>query len=507
MPEPRDSKSNKNNQLLIILGNQLFPISEIKKTKAKIVFMAEDYSLCTEYKFHKLKILMFFCSMRAYRDELIKSGFKVYYHSIEDPDFKTPFNKKLNNTINLEKITKIKYFEIEDHSFEKKINDFKSISTIEWIQFSNPMFIYSREKFNSFTQQSKTLRMGNFYTKIRKELNILLDNNHNPIGGKWSFDDENRKKLPKNLPIPPQPKNIQIPDCEEIKKQIMIYFPNHPGTMDTVWFPVNREDAKNWLTDFLEQKFDKFGPYEDAIDIKNNFLFHSALSPLMNIGLLTPLEVIETTLLFSKKNDIPLNSTEGFIRQIIGWREFIRGVYHVHGDTQEQANFWNHNNKLTKDWYEGTTGIPPLDDTIQHCLEYGYTHHIPRLMVVANLMTLCRIHPNEIFRWFMEMFLDSSEWVMVPNVYGMGTFADGGLFSTKPYICGSNYLLKMSNYKKEDWCSVVDGLYWSFIEDNLAFFQKNPRLSIMPRALERINKDRKQSIFKKAQEFITTNTI
>ncbi len=507
MSEQVGLKSSTNNQLILILGNQLFPISELKKINSKIVFMAEDYNLCTEYKFHKLKILMFFCSMRAYRDELIKNGFKVCYHSVEDPDFKSLFSEKLINTINREKIGKINYFEIEDHSFDKVIKDFKSKSAIEWVQFPSPMFIYSIEKFNTFTQKSKTLRMGNFYTSIRKELKILLDNNHNPLGGKWSFDDENRKKLPKKLPLPPQPKNILIPGCDEIKKQILLYFPNHPGSMDKVWFPVTREDAKTWLTNFLKEKLDKFGPYEDAVDTQNNFLFHSAISPLMNMGLLTPLEVINTTLLFSEQNNIPLNSTEGFIRQIIGWREFIRGIYHTYGETQEKANFWNHNNKLTKNWYDGTTGIPPLDDTIQHCLEYGYTHHIPRLMVVANIMTLSRVHPTEIYKWFMEMFLDSSEWVMVPNVYGMGTFADGGLFSTKPYICGSNYLLKMSNYKKGDWCFILDGLYWSFIEDNLSFFQKNPRLSIMPRALERIDKHRKYSIFKKAQQFINKNTI
>jgi deoxyribodipyrimidine photolyase-related protein len=197
---------------------------------------------------------------------------------------------------------------------------------------------------------------------------------------------------------------------------------------------------------------------------------------------------------------------EGFIRQIIGWREFIRGIYHAKEKNEVKGNFWNHDRLLTADWYEGTTGITPLDDAIKDCINYGYTHHIPRLMIIANLMNLARIHPDEIYRWFMEMFVDSADWVMAANVYGMGTFADGGLFATKPYSCGSNYILKMSNYKKSEWCETVDGLYWSFVSDNESFFKKNPRLSILTNALGRMNDDRKKIIFKKADDFITNMT-
>ena len=215
------------------------------------------------------------------------------------------------------------------------------------------------------------------------------------------------------------------------------------------------------------------------------------MSPLLNIGLITPKEVVKKTLEYTKKNSIPLNSVEGFIRQIIGWREFIRGVYHLKGKQQEQMNFFNHSRKLSKSWYDGTTGILPLDDAIKNCIQYGYTHHIPRLMIISNIMTLSRIHPQEIYKWFMEMFIDSSEWVMVPNVFGMGTFADGGVFSTKPYSCSSNYILKMSDYKKSGWCKVVDALYWKFIRDNRSFFEKNPRLSIIPRFLDKMDPEKK----------------
>jgi deoxyribodipyrimidine photolyase-related protein len=271
--------------------------------------------------------------------------------------------------------------------------------------------------------------------------------------------------------------------------------------------PTNRKEALLWLENFFENKFLNFGNYEDAIRSDNNFLFHSAISPVLNMGLLTPDEVVKKTLEFAELNSIPINSLEGFIRQIIGWREFIRGIYHHKGNEETNSNFWNHHGKLTSHWYEGTTGIAPLDDAIKDCIKYGYTHHIPRLMVICNIMNLSKIHPNEIYKWFMEMFVDSSDWVMVPNVFGMGTFADGGIFATKPYSCGSNYILKMSNYKKDEWCDIVDGLYWMFMNDNVSFFKSNPRLAILVKSLERMKNERKELIFGKAIDFINSKTI
>ena len=228
---------------------------------------------------------------------------------------------------------------------------------------------------------------------------------------------------------------------------------------------------------------------------------------MLNTGLLDPETVIKKTTKFASDNDIPINSLEGFIRQIIGWREFIRGIYHEEGKFQIKQNYWNHERKLTKSWYEGTTGIDPLDDCIKTTLNDGYIHHIPRLMVISNIMNLAGISPKEIYKWFMEMYIDSSDWVMVPNVFGMATYADGGMMSTKPYTCGSNYILKMSNYKKGDWCDTLDGLYWKFTEKNRKFYENNPRLALLTRSLDRLNPERKNHIFKKAEDFIKQNTI
>jgi len=496
------------NNLLLILGNQLFPLEYIKKTKVKKIFMAEDFSLTTYQKHHKLKILMFLWSMRQYRDQLVKNGFIVYYNSIDDKNFKDTYENKLLKILKDEKVRTISYFEIEDHFFEDRFNKFVSDNNLETKLFQSPMFLNSRSQFVEFAKTQKSLiKMASFYQKMRIKMSILIDNNKKPIGGKWSFDEENRKKISGKINIPKVPINTKDQRINNLKHKINVLFRDHPGSADYLWMPTNREEALKWMEIFFQNKFHDFGTYEDAIIDNNNFLYHSALSPIINMGLLTPKEIVEKAINFSKKNSIPLNSLEGFIRQIIGWREFIRGIYHYKGKEEKKLNFFQHNRKLTKDWYEGTTGIKPLDDVINDCLKYGYTHHIPRLMIVCNIMNLSRIHPDEIYKWFMEMFVDSSDWVMVPNVYGMGTFADGGIFATKPYSCGSNYILKMSNYKKDEWCDIVDGLYWKFMSDNLSFFKTNPRLSILVKSVERMNEDRKNMIFEKATNFIDNKTI
>ena len=493
-------------KLQIILGNQLFPISEITKLGSPFIFMAEDEDLCSEPKNHKLKILNFLISMREYRDELIKQGFKVFYTSIDDPEFKKPYELKLLEVLKKEKIDEVFFYEIEDYLFEKKIKDLLSKNFIKFSIMASPMFLCSRDKFLKFSENNKVHRMASFYQMMRKELGILVDENNKPIGGKWSFDADNRKKLPKDINLPEKPKNKSSIYLQDLGKIVNLKFKDHPGTTKNHWVPFNRIQALELLDDFLENKLENFGKYEDAINSNNNFLFHSAISPVLNMGLITPQEVIEKTFIYHERKQFPLNSLEGFIRQVIGWREFIRGIYNLKGRDESNGNFWNHDRFLTKDWYEGTTGITPLDDTIKDCVNYGYTHHIPRLMIIANIMNLSRIHPAEIYKWFMEMFVDSADWVMTPNVYGMGTFADGGLFATKPYSCGSNYILKMSNYKKGEWCETLDGLYWSFISDNELFFKKNPRLSIICNSLNRMDPKRKEIIFNKANNFINEKT-
>ena len=210
----------------------------------------------------------------------------------------------------------------------------------------------------------------------------------------------------------------------------------------------------------------------------------------------------------SENSEIPLHSVEGFLRQILGWREFVRGIYQNFSEKEENTNFFNHQRKLSSHWYDGTTGILPVDDAIKKANKYGYCHHIERLMILSNIMLLSEIDPKEVHRWFMEMFVDSADWVMGPNVYGMGQFSDGGLFATKPYISGSNYILKMSDYKKNDeWTNIWDGLYWRFIDKHSVFFSKNHRMNMMVKLSEKMDPDKKLKLFEFAEIFIKSKTI
>ena len=490
--------------MFLILGDQLFPQKYLQKYKKDFFYIAEDIGLCTQEKFHKHKLILFLSAMRSYRDDLINNKFNVIYNEI-DQDKNSSYSEKLEKIIKKKKVKKIITYKISDHFFDKILRKICKKLRVELSFIPSPMFLTKQSLKEKFFENNKKPFMGNFYKLQRSDLDILMKGN-DPEGQQWSYDELNRKKLPESISIPGLKKVTETNNTKQIKKIISTLFNDHPGSIDNFNIPTTRKQAISWLDDFLKNKFFLFGDYEDAISKKGHVLFHSLLSPLLNIGLLTPEEVVNKSLKFAKINKIKINNVEGFIRQIIGWREFIKNVYDYHNTFMKTSNFWNHTLKLKKSWYDGTTGIEPLDQAIKEIDKHGYAHHIIRLMLIANIMNLSGIDPKEIFKWFMEMFIDSSDWVMTPNVFGMGTFSDGGIFATKPYICGSNYLLKMSDYKRGDWCEVVDGLYWQFIEKNKKYIKSNHRLSMMAHSLEKIDPDRKKRIFSQANNFIKENT-
>ena len=491
-------------KLFLILGNQLFNPKYLQKYSDYIFYMSEDYDLCSFQKHHKLKILLFLSSMRSFRDELKAKKINVIYNDCLK-DFKKPYEKKLEKTIKDKGIKEISFFEIEDIFFEKRLKSFFKKKNIKFNEIKTPMFLTSREEFKGYLNKTKRPFMANFYKMNRSKLNILMNKDGTPKGGKWSFDEDNRKKLPDKISIPKHLKFKNTPHTENLKKFIEINFKTHPGSTNNFWFPTTRVQSQKLLDHFLQNKISLFGDYEDAVSKKSNTLFHSALSPLINIGLVTPKEILEKINKF--ENKVRINSLEGYIRQIIGWREFMRGIYQNYNYQMENKNFFNHKNKMKKSWYNGTTGLEPLDYSIKNALKYGWSHHIERLMILANIMNLCQIQPKQVYKWFMEMFVDSSDWVMAPNVYGIGLFSDGGIFATKPYICGSSYFLKMMDFKRGEWCNTMDGLYWNFINKNRKFFQKNPRLSMMVRIFDKMKSERKKIILNAAEKFIKQNTI
>ncbi|MEX0707316.1 MAG: cryptochrome/photolyase family protein [Woeseia sp.] len=487
--------------MLLILGNQLFPRRQLPDANEVSVFMCEDMGLCTDFRHHQQKIVLFLSAMRSYAEELGDAGYEVAYVEL-DPDAHRGYEDHLADALDRSGATRVLHFEIEDRPMESRIVSFAEERGLERKQLESPMFRCSRERFAAFARDRERVSMAEFYKSERRRLEILVDADGEPAGGRWSFDEENRKKLPQDVTPPAVDAEKHTRHTATLIPLVRQTFGSHPGDAREFWWPTTRRGALAWLRGFLDWRLERFGPYEDAISTRSDTMFHSLLSPLLNLGLITPEEVVERVLEHAEENDIPLASTEGFIRQVIGWREFVRGIYREFGERQAKENFWNHDRKLTDAWYEGSTGIPVVDDTIRTAKRLGWTHHIPRLMVMGNMMTLCEIEPKAAHDWFMEMYVDSSEWVMGPNVYGMGIFSDGGIFATKPYICGSNYLRKMSDYGKGDWCDTVDGLYWRFIDRHRDFFETNPRLALMPRALDRLDDDRREAIFGKAAAFL-----
>jgi len=292
----------------------------------------------------------------------------------------------------------------------------------------------------------------------------------------------------------------------QVAAEVSARYPGNMGDATGLWLPTDRAGALQWLQQFLEQRFLGFGTYEDALSQRSWSVFHSALSPLLNLGLLTPSEVLDRALAFADKNAIPLNDLEGFVRQLIGWREFVYGVYVNHGVPMRVANSRDQTRGMMPSWVNGQLGIPPFDHAIATLKRTGWNHHIERLMVIANLMNLAQIEPDAVYEFFMTHYIDAYDWVMVPNVYGMGLNSDDNTFATKPYICGSNYWLKMSDYKKGDWCNVVDGLYWRFVDRHKETLARNPRTAVLPANLKRLTGERRQLLFSAADQFMKQHT-
>ncbi len=496
--------SNELSRTFLILGDQLFPLSQVAFKKKDKLYFFEDKSLATHFKYHKNKLIFFFSAMREYAKELESKGYNVCYYEASHKLFESPFSDKISEIFKKNKKDSVLHtYEINDHFFKKELS--KSLKSLdrELQEHRSPMFLTPKKDFEQYLEAHKSPFMMTFYKDQRDKLGLLLNKDGSPRGGQWSFDEDNRKKYPKKIIFPDNISHRETKIVKDVKVLVEKEFVQHPGDTDNFWLPVKREQALRWLHLFVEQKLEKFGPYEDAIHSENVFGFHSNLSALMNIGLLTPEEVVQAVIEKGEELNAPLSSIEGFVRQVIGWREFVKGIYDNYSERMLSENFWGHKNKLNKNWYQANTGIDPLDDSINKVKKWGYCHHIERLMIQSNLMLLCEIAPRDVYKWFMEMYVDSADWVMVANVFGMGQFSEGGIFATKPYICGSNYIRKMSNYPKGDWCDIVDGLYWRFIHKNKKTIQKNHRMSMMVKMLEKMDSDRKNKLFRCAEEFIS----
>ena len=486
----------KEKEAQIIFPHQLFKNPKILDTDCPI-YLIEEYLFFKHYKFHKQKIAFHRATMKSYETYLKSKGKTVNYIEAIDNlcDVRNLISKLIEDGVETLHIT-----DPTDNWLEKHIKSVSETINIKW--YNNPLFINTKDQLSSFFKPTKKkFFQTSFYKTQRKDRNILMDGDQ-PKGGKLTYDADNRKKYPKDK----TPPHIQFPDKTDYHKEaenyVNTHFSNHYGQLtDFALYPIGFDTANDWFQQFLEVRFHEFGVYEDAIVRQESYLNHSILSPLINIGFLEPLQVINEAIDYSNKNDIPLNSTEGFVRQILGWREFIRGVYDVKGTEERTKNFWNFKRKIPASFYDGSTGIKPIDDVIKKVLKTGYAHHIERLMILGNFMVLCEFDPDEVYQWFMELFIDAYDWVMVPNVYGMSLYADGGLMSTKPYISSSNYIMKMSNYSKGDWQATWDGLFWTFMDKHREFFLSNPRLGMLIRTFDKMKQEKKEIHFESAKNF------
>ena len=452
------------------------------------VFLIEARDVCTKLKYHKQKLAFVLTAMREFADELTAAGRTVHYVKLDDTEAR--WFASLQNLCRNNDIKQLVAMRQNDRGPQARLEAWCKMHEIELEITPNELFLTSTAQFDEWAESQKRLQMEPFYHWQRRRLNILM-NDDKPVGGKWNFDHDNRNPLPKGHVLPaidfPSPSKHNA----EVKRVVQNLFADHPGSLDHNWLPTTRKQARSWLNQFIEERLNGFGDYEDAMRAGETFLYHSALSALLNIGLIHPREVVDAAL----AADVPLAAKEGFVRQIIGWREFMFGLYHFMPADWKTNNYFDHQKPLPSWWWaldSDAAPEPPLVDVLDRLNRYGYSHHIERLMVLGNYMLLNRYHPREVYDWFMAMYVDSYEWVMVPNVIGMSQYADGGLdadgFATKPYISGSNYLQKMGKWwpsaqaaKESNWTPS----YWRFLDDHRYKLSGNFR---MQRLLEQAKK-------------------
>ncbi|AXE17374.1 cryptochrome/photolyase family protein [Runella rosea] len=484
----------------LVFPHQLFQFNPLFSIEGDI-YLIEELLFFHQYNFHKQKIAFHRATMKYYENYLLQKGFSVKYVQATEQEADIRLLIIHLHSLGVDSLVIV---DPVDEWLLKRIRISCAKLKMSLKIMESPMFLNtSQELALFFNPNKKKFFQTEFYKQERIKRKILIDSSEGPVGGQWTFDVENRKKYPKGksvIKVAFPPTNNYTQEAHSYTHQ---YFSGNIGSLnDSITYPIGYEASAQWLNQFFEHRMAEFGEYEDAILRKEMLLNHSLLTPMLNVGMLTPDQIVNQALDYSRDNSVPINSLEGFIRQIIGWREFIRGVYITKGNEERTKNHWGFTRKIPKSFYDGSTGITPVDDTIQKILKTGYCHHIERLMVLGNFMLLCEFDPNEVYRWFMELFIDAYDWVMVPNVYGMSQFADGGLMATKPYISGSNYLMKMSDYPKGNWQATWDALFWRFLDNHRAFFLKNPRLSMLVKTFDKWEESKKKAIHQNASDYL-----
>ncbi|MBW8172242.1 cryptochrome/photolyase family protein [Ornithinimicrobium sp. Arc0846-15] len=484
----------------LIYPHQLF-VQHLEAADDTVMVLVENDLFFRQYAFHAQKLVLHRASMRRFAARLESAGFDV--RSIETSAYETS-GSRLSALLSEIKPKTISVYDVVDDWLARDTLQALADAGYERDDLEvleSPNFVTTRDEVRGWFAEHPA-RMQHFYSWQRQRLDIMVDGDQ-PVGGQWSFDEDNRKKLPRGHRVP----DVLSPDerVDEVSEAIEWAgreFPDAPGDASAFAWPTSHDEAQAGFEDFLAHRFAEFGPFEDAISKDHAYLFHSLLTPGLNIGLLEPGAIVERALEVGESDDIPLASVEGFVRQIIGWREFMRATYLLWGRQMRTSNRLEHARSLDQRWWTGETGLLPVDHVIKRLLISGYAHHIERLMVLGNAMSLLRIDPDEVYEWFMEMFIDSYDWVMVPNVYAMSQFASGEAITTKPYVSGSNYLKKMSDLPPGEWRDDWDGLYWTFVSDHREVFEANFRSRMMTKMWDGMDEAKQREHLDRAAKWL-----
>ena len=492
-------------KLILILGDQLnldsTALQDIDVEVDEIV-MVESAHEAQHVRSHKARIALFLSAMRHFAEQLKSQGLPLTYIQHSPKAIAEVLRDKMIEG----KFTHLICVEPGEWRLKKDFEDLAAELNIALEMRLDNHFYCTQADFRDWVANKKELRLEYFYRLMRKTHGILVDQDGNPEGGQWNFDKDNRKPFPKKGPglIPPpelfKPDAITSAVLLEVEKR----YADHPGSLAHFQWPVTRSQALQALEGFVEHRLATFGIYEDAMWTDTPFGWHSLLSSSLNLKLLNPREVIAAVLLAWKKHDLELATVEGFIRQIVGWREFVRGMYYLDMPQMALDNYYDHQNALPTWYWTGKTQMKCMQEAIGQTLQYGYAHHIQRLMVTGNFALLAEILPQEVCDWYLAIYIDAIEWVELPNTAGMALFASGGRFTSKPYIASGAYIKRMSNYcgscqykpdiRFGEGACPITNLYWNFLIKHRPQFEASPRTRLMTANLSRISDIDQQAI-------------
>lgn len=497
-----------------ILGDQLHddhPALARADRKTDRVLFIESRLRSSQVKYHQLKLVLIFSAMRHRAAALRDDGWQVDYIELNEN-----FSTALHAHVEKHKPTALLMQEPSAYAFRKQLPTIARQIGVPIEALPTNQFLVPQAEFNAWADGKRHLQMEHHYRRVRRSLGILIDREGQPTGGAWNYDPENSQTAAafakSKQRIPPAPKAEPDAITRQVIALVKEEFPDRPGDAAAFWLPVTRAGAKAWLAHFIKNRLEHFGPWEDLMQAGEPTLFHSVLTPMLNIGLLTPRECVDAAVAAYDKGAAPLASVEGFVRQIIGWREFINGVYWHRMPGYEELNALDAQRPLPAWIYTGETEMNCLREVITQVIRTGYNHHIQRLMVLGNFFLLGGFAPAAVYRWYLEMYVDAHDWVMAANVIGMVLHADGGYMATKPYAAGAAYINKMSNYCKGcrynptlrtgPGACPYNYLYWNFYATHASRFAENPRVGMMIQTWNKKSPAEKSEIRHHAEAFL-----